>query len=281
MSAALPKKEKRFKIAADDLYLGHRQSIKAFDVAKKSGLDGVAVDMGSLAGGKELKNELRKPEIRQQFLDEAKKDNLDICSLSWFAMYAWVFPNLPHPVDLAQEWVDLMDKMNVKMGHMILMTGEGTLREPAHADIWKRTVEVFKAVAPQAEKAGVIMGVESNLEADGYKRFLDDVGSPAVKVFYNPGVGLENKFDVYKDIHDLGKDRVCALHLEQGSVKPETFEHRLGDGLIDFKKLRETLLAIDWGGWMSIARSRLKGTSNKFEENMTANAKYLHEHFPE
>ena len=26
------------------------------------------------------------------------------------------------------------------------------------------------------------------------------MGSPAVQAFYNPGVGLENKFDVYKDI---------------------------------------------------------------------------------
>ena len=31
------------------------------------------------------------------------------------------------------------------------------------------------------------MGIESNLDGDGYKRFLDDVGSPAVKAFYNPG----------------------------------------------------------------------------------------------
>ena len=110
---------------------------------------------------------------------------------------------------------------------------------------------------------------------------LDEVGSAAVRAFYNPGTGLQAKFDVYKDIKDLGKDRVCALHLEQGSVPPETFEHLLGEGLIDFPKLKATLLDIDWAGWMFIARSRKQGREKKVEENMTHNSKFLHDLFTE
>jgi sugar phosphate isomerase/epimerase len=64
-------------------------------------------------------------------------------------------------------------------------------------------------------------------------------------------------------------------------VKPEKFEHLLGDGLIDFKKLRQALLDIDWGGWLQIARSRKKGREKKPIENYTYNAKYLHDMFPE
>jgi L-ribulose-5-phosphate 3-epimerase len=272
---------KRFKVAGDDLFLGNRQSLKAFATAQKSSLDGIQVDMGRMPGGKELINELRKPEVREQFLATSQQTGVEICSLAWFAMYARVFVNLPMALEITQEWVDTMDKMQVKLGFMPLMTKDGTLAEPEHKDVWNQTVEIYRKVAPQAEKAGVILGVESNLDADGYKRFLDAVGSPAVRAFYNPGVGLENKFDVYKDIKDLGKDRVCALHLEQGSVPPEKIEHRLGDGLIDFKKLRDVLLEIGWGGWMSIARSRQKGTETKFAANMTANAKFVHEIFPE
>jgi L-ribulose-5-phosphate 3-epimerase len=171
--------------------------------------------------------------------------------------------------------------MGVKLGFMPLLTPDGTLAEPAHAELWKQTVEIFKRVAPYAEKHDVILSIESNVDADGYKKFLDAVGSPNVRVFYDPGVGLENKFDVYKDIKDLGNDRVAALRLQQGSVKPETWEHRLGDGLIDFKKLRDTLMEMNWGGWMSIARSRLKGTERKAAPNMLANAEYVHKMFPE
>ena len=280
-ASAPAKPAKRFKVAGDDLFINnYRQSLKAFPVAQKAGLDGIQVDMGRMPGGKELINNLRQPEVRQQFMDASRNSGVEICSLAWFAMYARVFPDLPVAVAITEEWVDTMVKMNVKMGYMPLMTKDGTLAEPEHADVWKRTVEIYKKVAPQAEKAGVIMGVESNLDADGYKKFLDAVGSPAVKAFYNPGVGLENKFDVYQDIRSLGKDRICALHLEQGSVPPDTFERRLGDGLIDFKKLRDALMEIEWGGWMSIARSRLKGTTSA-DTNMSANAKFVHEMFPE
>ncbi|WP_428940577.1 sugar phosphate isomerase/epimerase family protein [Fontivita pretiosa] len=284
-TAPAPRANKRFKVAGDDLFLNNRrQNIQAFTIAKKAGLDGVSVDMGSMKrlpdGSREFTNKLRDPAVRQQFLEASRATGVEIASLAFFAMYAWVFPDLPKPVEMAEEWVDTLVKMNVKVGMMPLMAKDGTLAEPEHAGVWKRTVEIFRKVAPQAEKAGVILGVESNLDGDGYRRFLDDVGSPNVQAYYNPGRALEFKYDAYKDIRDLGKDRICALHLEQGSVPPETFERRLGDGLIDFRKLREALLEIGWGGWMSIARSRLKGTTSA-ETNMLANAKFVHEIFPE
>jgi sugar phosphate isomerase/epimerase len=274
-------KDRRFKVAGDDLFLNNRrQNVQAFTIAQKAGLDGVCVDMGRMPGGKELINRLREPQVRQQFLEASRNTGVEIAALAFFALYAWVFPNIPGAVEIAHEWVDTIAKMNVRLGFMPLMSKDGTLAEPEHADVWRRTVEIFRKVAPQAERAGVILGVESNLDGDGYKRFLDAVGSPNVQTFYNPGRALEFKYDAYKDIGDLGKDRICGLHLEQGSVPPENFERRLGDGLIDFRKLRDALLEIGWGGWMSIARSRLKGTTSA-DTNMSANARFVHDVFPE
>ena len=43
----------------------------------------------------------------------------------------------------------------------------------------------LKQVAPEAEKAGVILGIESWLNADEHLRILDAVGSPAVQVYYD------------------------------------------------------------------------------------------------
>jgi sugar phosphate isomerase/epimerase len=280
-----PVKNKRFKVAADDLFLNNRrQNVQAFTIAQKAGLDGVCVDMGSMArkddGTREFTNKLRDPAVRQQFLDASRTTGVEIAAMSFFALYAWVYPNLPKPVEMAEEWIDMMVKMNVKIGFMPLMAPDGTLKEPEHAEVWQKTVDIYKKVAPQAEKAGVILGFESNIDADGYIKFIDAVGSPAVQSFYNPGRALEFKYDAYADLRKLGKNRICALHLEQGSVPPEDFERRLGDGLIDFKKLREALLEIEWGGWMTIARSRLRGTTSA-DTNMSANGKFVHEAFPE
>jgi len=272
---------KRFLVAADDLFLLQRQKIKAFSIAQKCGLDGIQVDMGGIPQGLALNDTLRDPQVVQQFLDESKNTGVRICSLAFFGMYAHIYANMPIALAITREWVGLMQKMNVKFGFLPLMTKDGTMKEAEHAEVRRKTVAILKEIAPEAEKAGVIMGVESNLDGDGYKKFLDEVGSPAVQAFYNPGVGLENKYDVYQDIRDLGKTRVCALHIEQGSVAPETFEHLLGDGLIDFHKLKSAMEDINWSGWMSIARSRKKGREKKVVENFTYNAKYLHDMFPQ
>jgi sugar phosphate isomerase/epimerase len=275
-------KNKRFKVAADDEFLNnYRQDLKEFPFAQKAGLDGIVLDMGHMPGGKVLQNHLVDPAVREQFLAKSRETGVEIACLGFLAMYAWVVPHVADIDAIMHNWVDTLVQMGVKMGFMPLMTPDSTLAEASHAAVVKETVALFKRVAPYAEKQGVILSVESNVNADGYKKFLDAVGSPAVRVFYDPGVGLENKFDVYQDIKDLGNDRVCALRLQQGSVAPEKFEHRLGDGLINFPKLRETLMEMNWGGWMSIARSRLKGTERKAMPNMTANAAFVHKVFPE
>jgi len=273
---------KRFKVAADDEFLNnYRQDIREFTFAKTAGLDGIVLDMGHMAGGRVLQNHLVDPAVRDRFLAKSRETGVEIACLGFLAMYAWVVPRVPDIDAITHNWVDTLVQMGVKLGFMPLMTPSSTLAEPSHAAVVAETVALFKRVAPYAEKNGVILTVESNVNADGYKRFLDAVGSPAVRVFYDPGVGLENKFDVYQDIKDLGNDRVAALRLLQGSAAPEKFEHRLGDGLINFPKLRETLMDMNWGGWMSIARSRLKGTERKPAPNMLANAAYLHKIFPE
>jgi sugar phosphate isomerase/epimerase len=278
--------KRRFKIAGDDLFLLNRQKVKAFKVAQKARLDGIQLDMGSMPGGKEFKTTLNDPAVRQQFLDASAASGVSIASMAWFAMYARQFASLPMADELAASWVETMQQMNVKLGFMPLMVKAKDATAEQIAQTEQRTVDIFKKVAPLAEKAGVVLGVELSENADGYKKFLDAVGSPAVQAFYNPGVGLDNGFDVYADIRALGKDRVCALHLEQGSVtmmpgdKPETFERRLGDGLINFPKLRYVLMTMGWGGWMSIARSRLKGTTSP-DTNMLANQEYLRKIFPE
>jgi L-ribulose-5-phosphate 3-epimerase len=275
-------RNKRFKVAADDEFLNnYRQNLKEFPFAQAAQLDGIVLDMGHMPGGKVLQNHLVDPAVREQFLARSRETGVEIACLGFLAMYAWVVPHVPDIDAIMHNWVDTMVQMDVKLGFMPLMTPDSTLAEPSHAAIAKETVALFKRVAPYAEKQGVILSIESNVNADGYKRFLDAVGSRAVQVFYDPGVGLENKFDVYKDIKDLGNDRVCALRLQQGAVKPEKFEHRLGDGLINFPKLRDTLMEMNWGGWMSIARSRLKGTERKAAPNMLANAAYVHKMFPE
>src|SRR5689334_20824293 len=68
LTSGAPPKNKRFKVAGDDLFLNNRrQNPQAFSIAAKAGLDGVAVDMGSMSGGKALANKLRDPALQQTY----------------------------------------------------------------------------------------------------------------------------------------------------------------------------------------------------------------------
>ena len=87
-----------------------------------------------------------------------------------------------------------------------------------------------------------------------------------MRVYYNLGDALENGYDIDREIRQLGRERICQVHCKEGEV-------RLGDGAIDFPRVKESLDAIDWRGWLVIERSRLPGRSVK--ENFSANARYL------
>ena len=91
-----------------------------------------------------------------------------------------------------------------------------------------------------------------------------------VQVYYNLGDALESGFDIYKELRDLGKDRLCQIHCKDHKNGAEVW---LGQGQIDFPRVKKSLDAIDWSGWLVIERSRMPGKSVK--ENFSANARYL------
>jgi sugar phosphate isomerase/epimerase len=94
----------------------------------------------------------------------------------------------------------------------------------------------LREVAPKAEKAGVILGVESSLSAEDNMRIIDRVGSPAVKVYYDVANSTERGYDIGKEIRWLGKHgQICesGLHtLPFGRRYRDHFvQHISGDAL--------------------------------------------------
>ncbi len=240
-----------------------RQKLGAFALSKDCELDGVEVDLGSLGDRPEFDNKLRDPAVRRQFLDASSDTGVAISSLAMSAFYGRSFAAHPKADHFADEWFETMRAMGVRVGFLPFGVKGNVRDDPA---VRAKFVEILKRAAPKAEAAGVVIGIETNLDAEGHKRFLDDVGSPAVRVYYNLGDALENKYDVGREIRQLGRDRICQIHCKEGEV-------RLGDGAIDFPLVKKSLDAIDWSGWLVIERSRLPGKSVK--ENFSANARYL------
>ena len=126
-------------------------------------------------------------------------------------------------------------------------------------------VRRLKAVAPKAEKAGIALGIESWLNAEQHVEIIDRVGSKAVQVYYDVCNSNDRGYDIYKEIRRLGK-LICEFHAkENGSL--------LGQGKVDFKKVRAALDDIGYSGWIQIEGAVPSG--QPMLESYQANCKFM------
>lgn len=258
--AAPPQNKPRaFKIGACDWSLGRRNNPASFDLAKQIGLDGLQIDMGT----KENDMFLRRPEIQKKYLEASKRTGVEIASLAEAAF--WQVPLKTDP--RAAAW--LADSIDVctAIGAKVTMPAcfELDMKDKAGID---HVVDIFKKVAPKAEKQGVTIGLENWMSAEDHRRLLDRIDSSAVKVYYDVGNSASKGRDVAKEIRALGKS-ICEFHFKDGN-------NMLGQGKIDFKQVRAALDDIEFNGWIQIEAPAKRGVVQDF----TANLKYLRTLFP-
>jgi L-ribulose-5-phosphate 3-epimerase len=259
--------EHRYKIGVCDWMILKRQKPGAFPLAKEIGVDGVEVDMGSLGKRPTFDNHLADPQIRRQFLDEARQLGLEICSLAMSGFYAQSFADRPTVPRMMQDCVDTMGAMNVKVAFLPLGVPCDLVKHP---ELRPAIVARLKTVAPKAEAAGIVIGIETALDARDEVQLLDDIGSPAVRSYFNFANAIQNGRDLNAELRVLGKERICQIHCtDQDGVWLQD------DPKIDMPKVKATLDAMGWHGWLVIERSRSAKDPHNVKGNFGANAAYL------
>ena len=262
---ALAADEKRlFKIGACDWSIGQRGELAAMELARQIGLDGVQVTFGEPGA----KYDLRKPEVRREYLDDCKEFDVEIASLAMGVLNRRPYASDPEAERWVADCIEVMPKLNQRVV-LLAFFGKGNLKDDAEAQ--REVVRRLKRVAPQAEKAGVILGIESRLNAREHLRILNAVGSPAVQVYYDVANMHYLGYDIYQEIRQIGRDRICEIHAkERGAL--------LGQGPIDFVKVKAALDEIGWSGWLVIEGATVKGTP--VEQCYQQNQKFLRSVFP-
>ena len=173
----------------------------------------------------------------------------------------------PRTVEWVRDSIDVCQALQVKMV-LLAFFGNGDLRDDKAG--MDEVVRRLKAVAPKAEKAGVALGIESWLSADQHLEIIDRVGSNAVQVYYDVCNSNDRGYDIYKEIRQLGRKRICEFHAkENGSL--------LGQGKVDFKKVRAALDDIGYTGWIQIEGAVPPG--KEMLESYQANCKFMREIF--
>jgi sugar phosphate isomerase/epimerase len=259
--------DERYKIGVCDWMILKRQKLGAFQLTKDIGADGVEVDMGSLGQRDTFENALADAAIRQQFLDKASDLGLEICSLAMSGFYAQSFAERPTVPRMLEDCINTMKLMKVKVAFLPLGV-RGDLAQ--HPELRPAIVERLRAVGPIAEKARVVIGVETALDAAGDVKLLEEIGSPAVRIYFNFSNALQNGRDLTAELRALGKDRICQIHCtDQDGVWLEN------NPRINMPKVKETLDGMDWRGWLVIERSRDAKDSRNVRRNFGANTAYL------
>jgi L-ribulose-5-phosphate 3-epimerase len=259
-----------FKIGICDWSLGRMTELSAMEVARRLRADGVQVDFGSFDDGLPL---LHKAELQKQYLESAKKHNIEIASFGMVAL-GWVpYKSDPRWEQWIADGIDVSKKMGVGI-ILIPFFGKGDLAVDAEGR--PIVVKKLKDLAPKAERNGVTLALESWMSAEQNLEIIEHVDSDAVKVYYDVGNSHKRGYDIYKEIRILGK-HICQFHAKDYGA--ETF----GKGDIDFKAVREAMDDIGYRGWIVFESTKWEpDTLVTMEEEATfrKNIEYLRSIFP-
>jgi len=257
----------KYQIGVADLMILKRQKLGAFPLAKEIGADGVEVDMGGLGNRETFDSQLAQPEVREQFLRKAGELGLGIPSLAMTGFFAQSFAERATVPHMIQDCVDTMVAMNVKIAFLPLGV-PGDLQK--HPELRFQIVKRLRMAGAIAAKSGVVIGVETSLSAAEEVKLLEEVGSPAIKIYFNFANAAKNGREIPMELRNLGKERICQIHASnEDGVWLEN------DPEIDLPRIKKTLDEMGWTGWLIIERSRDAKDPRNVKRNFGANVAYL------
>jgi len=153
---------------------------------------------------------------------------------------------------LALKWVSDSIRLTRNLGTKVLLLpffGRWALKSDAEIG---RVGDALRELGPEAEKAGIILGLEDTISAEDNVRIMDLSRSKNVLVYYDVGNSTVAGFDVAKEIRWLGKDRICQFHLKDNP-------HFLGEGSIQFEAVMQAIRDIGWSGWANLETDARQG----------------------
>jgi L-ribulose-5-phosphate 3-epimerase len=126
--------------------------------------------------------------------------------------------------------------------------------------------DVLRELAPEAQKAGVILGLEDENSAEENVRVMDRSRAGNVLVYYDVGNSTNiGGYDVVKEVRWLGKDRICQFHLKDKPLY-------MGEGRIPFADVLKAIGDIGFTGYANLETDFRPGS---LDEDMRRNLNYV------
>lgn len=207
-----------------------------FELAKRIGLEGIQLDLGRWQDGAPL----RKAGVRRPYREAARAAGIAIPSTAIVGYNQVPLKSEPKSAIWLLDSIEATHDLGARV-HMLAFFSRGELKEENQEEI-QRVVELLQELAPRAEKAGVILGIENTLTAKTNLAILEKVNSPAVQVWYDIGNTFNKGYDVPAEIRMLA-GRICEFHIKDNP-------HLLGQGKMPFPEVAQAIRDIGYGGWL-------------------------------
>lgn len=254
-------KSQQFRIGVCDWTLRMSLKEESFRFAQENALTGVQYSFGVKGDGLDLRERANRDRIRAV----VKETGVGISSLGIGLLNKvplakteeadeLVFECLKTMVLLKQEAALLQDReLAAKVApRIVLLAFFGKADINGHPELMEAVIRKLKKFAPIAEQNGFILGLETLLSEADHRRIIEGVGSPAVKVYYDTANSHRMGYDIYSEIQNLGAEHICEVHIKENGAL-------IGNGEIDFERVKSLLVEMNYDGWLIIEGSNPKG----------------------
>lgn len=254
LASAAARKAAKFKVGVTDWNLKQTAKIESIALAKKLGFDGVQISIGR-------QMQMKDSALQQAFVAESKRVGLPLASLCLDILHVNGLKSDP----LGKQWVAEAIPIAKTMGVKVILLpffGKWALTTPEEMDY---VGDALREIAPAAEKAGVILGLEDTISARDNVRIMERSKSPAVLTYYDVGNSTGRGFNIVEEIRWLGRARICEVHLKDNPGF-------MGKGKIDFPAVVSALADIGFDKWAHLETDTPTGS---VENDMTSNLTYI------
>jgi L-ribulose-5-phosphate 3-epimerase len=220
---------------------------RLFRVAAQIGFEGIELGVGE----DYPKTKLWKKEGRQELKALSESSKVTIASICIHAYWRFSFAGSEGEISrtahrIAEEAAAIASEVGARNLLIPVTSAEGVTAEEART----RWIQGIRSCAGTAEDYGVIFALENvgqPFATNGRQlaSIVDEINSPAVKAYYDPGNAI------YKDLDPLEDIRILGGRISQVHMKDPGGEH-LGEGKMNIPSVMRALRAINYNGWIML-----------------------------
>lgn len=233
----------KLKIGATDWNLGKGAKPESVALAASIGLEGVEISFGRTKPG-QTRLPADTPETIAAYKSAFAEHKIGVAGTCVDALHVNCLMNDRQGV----RWVSDAIRLSRELGSKTLLLpffGDCELKTHAWID---STAAAIKEVAGEAARAGVTLGLENTVSAGDSLKIMEKVGSPYLKVYYDPQNAVRWGHDPFTEIKMLGASRICQFHIKDNAGY-------LGEGGFPWDRLMPVILDLGFTGWANLETS--------------------------